>query len=109
MNSSREDAPKLRISADENVGRAWKDVWVAAIDRETHLLVEARLTHHGETGVTEIAYHYSDYRDVAGLQIPHRLEYSSEGRKTGENVIREIRIDSGVLQDLFSPAAHETR
>jgi hypothetical protein len=99
----------LRITADENVGRAWNDVWIAVIDRKTHLLREARLTHHREGGVTEIVYHYSDYRNVDGLQIPHRLEYSSGGRRTGENVIREIRIDSGVPESLFSVAAHEKR
>jgi hypothetical protein len=105
----------LRITAEENVGRAWKDVWVAAIDRETHLLWEARLTHHREndtwmsppqTGTTEILYRYTDYREVSGLRIPHRLEYFSEGRKTGENVIRSIEIDSGLLSDRFGPEAH---
>jgi hypothetical protein len=108
MVDSRE-LDRLRITADENVGRAWNDVWIAVIDRKTHLLREARLSHHREDGVTEIVYHYSDYRNVDGLQIPHRLEYSSEGRRTGENVIREIRIDSGVPEELFSPAAHEKR
>lgn len=105
----------LRITAEENVGRAWKDVWVAAIDRETHLLWEARLTHHREnetwmtppeTGTTQITYRYSDYRELSGLQIPHRLEYYAAGRKTGENVIRTIVIDSGLLPDRFVPEAH---
>jgi hypothetical protein len=99
----------LRFTAEENVGRAWNDVWVAVIDRKTRLLDQARLTHHREGGVTEIVYHYSDYRNVAGLQIAHRLEYSSGGRTTGENVIREIRIDAGVPESLFSSAAHQTR
>jgi hypothetical protein len=108
----------LRITAGENVGKAWKDVWVAAIDRETRLLWEARLTHHREnenwvsppeTGTTEIIYRYSDYREVAGLQIPHRLEYFSEGRKSGENVIRTIEVDSGVSASIFSPETHRAR
>jgi hypothetical protein len=107
----------LRITAGENVGRAWKDVWVAAIDRETHLLWEARLTHHREnqtwmnppaTGTTEITYRYTDYREVAGLRIPHRLEYFSEGRRTGENVIRSIEIDRGLTEERFHPDAHRT-
>ena len=105
----------LRITAEENVGKAWKDVWVAAIDRETHLLWESRLTHHRENdtwvspppnGTAQITYRYTDYREVSGLQIPHRLEYHSEGRKTGENVIRTIEIDSGLTPDLFQPVAH---
>jgi hypothetical protein len=108
----------LRITAEENVGRAWNDVWVAAIDIETRLLWEARLTHHREnetwmsppgTGTTEIVYRYTDYREVSGLRIPHRLEYFSEGGKTGENVIRTIEIDSGVSGRLFSPEAHRAR
>jgi hypothetical protein len=105
----------LRITAEENVGKAWEDVWVAAFDRETHLLWEARLTHHREnetwmsppeTGTTEITYRYTDYRDVSGLRIPHRLEYYAEGRKSGENVIRTIELDSGVAPEVFSPNAH---
>ena len=105
----------LRITAEENVGKAWKDVWVAAIDRETRLLWEARLTHHREnetwmnppaTGITEIRYRYTDYREVSGLKIPHRLEYYAEGRKTGENVIRTIQIDSGLSSKLFEPHAY---
>ena len=105
----------VRIEAGENVGKAWKDVWVGAFDRRTRLLWEARLTHHrdnetwmspGATGTAEITYRYTDYREVSGLQIPHRLEYFSEGRKTGENVIRTIEIDSGLSPDLFRPAAH---
>ena len=109
------DFDLLRITAEENVGRAWNDVWVAAIDRETRLLWEARLTHHRETetwmqpgagGTTEITYRYSDYREVEGLQMPHRLEYYTEGRKSGENVIRRIEIDSGLTSALFDPSAH---
>ena len=105
----------LRVTAEENVGKAWKDVWVAAIDRETHLLWEARLTHHREnetwmsppaTGTSEITYRYTDYREVSGLKIPHRLEYYAEGRKTGENVIRTIQIDSGLTSDLFELHTH---
>ena len=108
----------LRITAEENVGKAWKDVWVAAVDRETHLLWEARLTHHREnetwtsppaTGTTEIVYRYTDYRDVSGLRIPHRLEYYAEGRKSGENVIRTIEIDSGLAPAVFSPEFHRER
>ncbi|HEY7816633.1 MAG TPA: hypothetical protein VIG29_00335 [Vicinamibacteria bacterium] len=108
----------LRIRAGENVGRAWKDVWVAAIDRETRLLWEARLTHHRETetwmspsasGTTEIVYRYSDYRPVSGISFPHRLEYFSEGKKSGENVIRRIAIDSGVAAAIFSPETHRAR
>ncbi|HXV64181.1 MAG TPA: hypothetical protein VEK15_26005 [Vicinamibacteria bacterium] len=105
----------LRVSASENVGRAWEDVWVAVIDRDTGLLFEARLTHHrgGETWmnrqrneVTEITYRYSDYRDVDGLQIPFRMEYVSNGRKTGENVIQSIDFDTGLTAEIFSPRAH---
>lgn len=105
----------LRITAEENVGKSWRDIWVAAVDRETRLLWEARLTHQREsetwmsppaTGATEITYRYTDYREVAGLRIPHRLEYFSEGRKTGENVIRAIEIDSGLTPGVFAPAAH---
>ncbi|MGH9321720.1 MAG: hypothetical protein ACRD3V_17755 [Vicinamibacteria bacterium] len=102
----------FRVTADENVGRAWKDVWVAAVDAETHRLWEARLTHHRgteawmdpkEKGTTEIVYRYTDYRDVGGLQVPHRLEYYSGGRKTGENVIRTMEVDSGLKSDAFRP------
>ena len=105
----------LRITAEEKVGRAWNDVWVAAIDRETRLLWEARLTHHRETetwmqpgasGTTEITYRYSDYREVEGLQIPHRLEYYTGGRKSGENVIRTLELDSEVPASLFEPESH---
>lgn len=106
----------LRIAAEENVGRAWKDVWVAAIDAETHLLREARLTHHREMetwmgepddskgsngGTTLITYRYSDYRDVKGLRIPFCMEYLSSGRKTGENDIQTIEIDAGLPSRLF--------
>ncbi len=108
----------LRITADENIGKAWKDIWLAAIDRKTHLLWEARLTHHREnetwttprpTGTTQITYRYTDYREVSGLATPHRLEYFSEGRKSGENVIRSVLIDSGVDAAIFSPGAHRSR
>jgi hypothetical protein len=108
----------LRITAGENVGRDWKDVWVAAIDARTHLLWEARLTHHREneswasppaSGTQEIVYRYSDYRDLRGLLVPHRLEYYAQGKKTGENVIREIQLDSGLSAALFRPESHLTR
>jgi hypothetical protein len=114
-NAGGRELDLLRITAGENVGRAWEDVWVAAIDRETHLLWEARLTHHREnqtwmsppaTGTTEITYRYTDYREVSGLQIPHRLEYYAEGRKTGENLIRSIHVDSGLTPELFEREAH---
>jgi hypothetical protein len=104
----------LRIAAEENVGRAWKDVWVAAIDAETHLLKEARLTHHREmetwmgepdAGTTLITYRYSDYRDVSGLRIPFRMEYFSGGRKTGENLIQTIEIDGGLSPTIFDKTA----
>jgi hypothetical protein len=105
----------LRITAGENVGRAWKDVWVAAIDRGTRLLWEARLTHHREnetwmvppaSGTTEIVYRYTDYRRLSGLSMAHRMEYFSDGRKTGENVIRTLELDSGLTPDIFRPASH---
>jgi hypothetical protein len=105
----------LRITASENVGRAWKDVWIAAIDRKTHLLWEARLTHHRDdetwvtprpTGTIEIVYRYSDYREVSGLSVPFRMEYFSEGRKSGDNVIRTIDVDSGLGPELFRPESH---
>ena len=100
------DVELLSISAAENVGPAWQDVWVGVFDRRTGLLVEARLTHHLDSGVSEITYHYDDYRSVSGLQIPHRLEYSTGGRRTGENVIQRIEIDAGVDPLLFSPESH---
>ncbi len=97
----------LRIEAEQGVGRAWTDVWVAAIDKTTHLLHEARLTHHTESwmgperGVREITYRYSDYRDVEGILFPFRLEYLVGRRKTGENVIQSIELDTGLAKDLF--------
>lgn len=99
----------LRVSADENVGPAWQDVWVGVFDRKTSLLVEARLSHHLESGVTEITYHYSEYRNVSSLQMPYRLEYSTSGRPTGENVVQAIEIDSGISAALFAPEAHRRR
>ncbi len=117
-NASGRELDLLRITAEKNVGRAWNDVWVAAIEHETRLLWEARLTHHREnqtwvsppaTGTTEITYRYTDYRQVSGLSIPYRLEYYAEGRKTGENVIRTIEIDSGLAPEEFSPESHRAR
>jgi hypothetical protein len=105
----------LRITAGENVGRDWKDVWVAAIDRDTRLLWEARLTHRREnetwlnppaTGTQEIVYRYTDYRRVSGLSMPHRMEYFADGERTGENVMRTLQIDSGLTPEIFRPDAH---
>jgi hypothetical protein len=107
----------LRVTAGQNVGRDWNDVWIAAIDRDTRLLWEARLTHHREnetwltpraTGTQEIVYRYTDYREVSGLFVPHRMEYFSGGSRSGENVIRSIELDSGVSTALFAPATHRT-
>lgn len=108
----------LRITAEEHVGVDWQDVWVAAIDSETHRLSEARLAHHREsetwlsppeTGILEITYRYSDYREVEGLWIPFRLEYLSGGRRTGENVIRTIEVNVVLGRELFTPGAHLRR
>jgi hypothetical protein len=111
----------FRITAAENVGKAWNDVWVAAVDRETHLLWEARLTHHRDnetwmsktsppaTGTSKITYRYTDYREISGLRIPHRLEYFSEGKRTGENVIRTIEMDSGLKSEVFESTSHRSR
>jgi hypothetical protein len=108
----------LRIAAEEHVGVDWQDVWVAAIDSETHLLAEARLRHHRESetwssppesGIVEITYRYSDYRDVGGLSIPFRLEYFSGGRASGDNVVRTIEMNAPLAPALFTPGAHLAR
>ena len=102
----------LRIEAEPGTGTAWRDVWVAAIDTGTRLLYEARLTHHRaqeswmergseDEDVVQITYRYSDYRPVAGLMVPHRLEYLSRGQKTGENVIRTMEVNSGLAPEHF--------
>ena len=54
-----------------------------------------------ERGVREITYRYSDYRDVEGILFPFRLEYLVGRRKTGENVIQSIELDTGLAKDLF--------
>lgn len=94
----------LEIRAREGVGRDDGDVWVAAIDGETHRLREARLTHRGSR---EIVYRYSDYRNVDGLWMPFRLEYFADGSRTGENVIQSIDFEATVSKELFAPETHE--
>jgi hypothetical protein len=108
----------LRITAGENVGKAWKDVWVAAIDRETHLLWEARLTHHREnetwmdppaTGTTGSLI-TTPCRDISGLRIPHR-SITTPGLNRSENGQSEhLRSIPGLAATaIFSPEAHRTR
>lgn len=105
----------VRIEASEGTGRAWNDVWVAAIDRATHLLFEARLTHQGDeqtwvttprSGPSSITYRYSDYRDVAGLLLSFRMEYFSGGNRTGENVVESFDLDTDVPASLFTTEHH---
>ena len=102
----------LEIRARDGVGRDFRDVWVAAIDAETYLLREARLTHRGEH---RVIYRYGDYRAIGDLMFPFRLEYLSEGgvagsdpHKTGENVIRSFDLSVGLTPSLFSPEAHRS-
>lgn len=105
----------VRISAEEGTGRAWNDVWVAAIDRSTHLLFEARLTHQGEeqrwveeprSGADRITYRYTDYREVNGFVLTYRMEYFSGGRKTGENVVQSIDLDATLPEAIFTSGYH---
>ncbi len=93
----------LEVRAEPGIGPDDGDVWVALVDGESFRLREARLTHRGSR---EIVYRYSDYREVAGLWVPFRLEYWSDGVMTGENVIESFDVDVGLEPERFTPAAH---
>jgi hypothetical protein len=34
------------------------------------------------------------------------MEYFSEGRRTGENVIRTLELDTGLTPEIFRPATY---
>jgi hypothetical protein len=106
---------RVRLTASEGTGVAWKDVWHAVVDKENYLLLEAELEHDRssqtwmrprETGVSRIAYRFADHRAVGPLIVPFRMEYWLEGKKTGENVIQEMRLDQGVPRAWFLAETH---
>ena len=105
----------VRVSAARDVGVAWKDVWRAVIDKENYLLLEARLTHDrslqswmepARRGTSVIHYRLGEVRAVGRLRLPFRMEYWSDGKKTGENLVRTWELDPTVDPSLFQPETH---
>jgi hypothetical protein len=105
----------IRLAAGEGVGVAWKDVWRAVIDKESYLLLEARLTHDRsqqtwlaspQRGPSVIHYRFGDRRSLGRLTLPFRMEYWSEGVKTGENLVRTWDPDAVVDPALFRAETH---
>jgi hypothetical protein len=50
-------------------------------------------------GTADIEEVYSDYRDVSGLSVPHRLEVSLDGQKFADTTVTEVKINSGVAAE----------
>jgi len=105
----------VRVTAAQDVGVAWKDVWRAVIDKENYLLLEARLTHDRslqtwmeppQRGTSVLHYRFGDLRPVGRLHLPFRMEYWSEGKKTGENRVETWELGYPLEPGFFRAETH---
>jgi hypothetical protein len=71
------------------------------IDPKTNLPVKKGYSAAMMGAPGDIEEFYSDYRDVGGLKLPHKIRLTRNGQKFGEQTITEIRINPGVDESAY--------
>jgi hypothetical protein len=69
------------------------------VDAQTGL--PAKLTYRGQQG-TDAEDTYEEWKEVAGLKLPHKTVTMQGGKKVAEATISEIKINSGIKVEEIS-------
>lgn len=67
------------------------------LDPGTHLVAKEIVERAGGTR----EYTLSDYREVNGLRVPHKIDVSEEGEEPSSLIVRKVKINSGVSKAFF--------
>lgn len=71
------------------------------LDAQTGLFKKKVAKGNTPSGPADIEEHYSDYRPVGGVQIPHKTESMAGGKKVSELTILSASINTGIKDDVF--------
>ncbi|MBI4427621.1 MAG: insulinase family protein [Ignavibacteriales bacterium] len=71
------------------------------IDPQTSLVVKRVYRGRTMQGPADTEEMVSDYRDVGGVKVPHRMESFANGQKQSQSVMNSVKINSGVSEDVF--------
>ena len=69
------------------------------VDEATGLLKSLAMDTNGPQGQVLTEYKFSDYKDVAGVKIPHKIEISQGGVKATEVTIGAVTINDGLKSE----------
>ncbi len=72
------------------------------LDAETHLVFKVAFS----SGGPETERFYSDYRELEGIQVPHRIITRMDEKQVSEFVLSEVEIDPQVDDALFRKPQH---
>lgn len=71
------------------------------LDPATGLPVKSVYPSIGQTGPITVEATVSDWRDIGGIKLPHKILVLQDGKKFGEATVTEIKLNSGVkLEEL---------
>lgn len=71
------------------------------IDQQTHQLLMLTYKAKANASEVEVRWVVSDYRNVSGLSLPHRLTKSIGDQVTGEITINKVKINPSLKPDKF--------
>ncbi|WP_163997595.1 hypothetical protein [Pyxidicoccus caerfyrddinensis] len=77
---------------------------VRFIDQQSFLEVRRTSTGTHEGKAYNKTAFFSDYRDVDGIKLSHRVQWEADGKK-GEKVIQSAHYDAPIEASVFKPAA----
>lgn len=103
MLSDRTPARKVNALDDETVEISDGAGQIAKVvfDSATGLIKEILYDAPTANGTVPVLETYSDYRDVSGLKIPHKVAITLSGKKYQDLTIKSTQINAGLkIQDL---------
>jgi hypothetical protein len=71
------------------------------VDPATNLLAGKSYTAALMGAPGEIQELYSDWRETEGLKWPGRITLYRDGRKIGESVVREVKVNPGLPESAY--------
>ncbi|MBI3004917.1 MAG: insulinase family protein [Ignavibacteriales bacterium] len=71
------------------------------IDPQTSLVVKRVYRGRTMQGPADTEEMISDYRDVSGVMVPHKIESFANGQKQSQSIVNSVKINSGVSEDVF--------
>jgi hypothetical protein len=73
----------------------------AYLDPVSYMMVRRDIQRRRESGSVVVRTDYADFKAVAGVQLPHRMTVSVDGRRLNETVIEQIEPNPKVSDSLF--------